>query len=178
MLEVGFRFQAAAGQQGIGDADGGGIAERRTDVKFIILLQEGAVNDVEDVILVVGPVFVRQLCGDLLQLLREAVCAGDLKAAFQRRRHRVPVFLPVLPEVGVQPLFILPARVGNIEHIAQRGPAPAGVQEDDALGAAPDVPAHPLVPEVPLRAGGGFGPLGVDHQLLREGVFIETASGG
>ena len=65
MLEVGFRFQAAAGQQGIGDADGGGIAERRTDVKFIILLQEGAVNDVEDVILVVGPVFVRQLCGEI-----------------------------------------------------------------------------------------------------------------
>ena len=45
-------------------------------------------------------------------------------------------------------------------------------------GAAPDVAAHPLIPEVPLRAGGSFGPLGVDHQLLREGVFLKLLSRG
>lgn len=175
MLEIIVRFQAAAGHKGVGDADRGGIAERRSDIELIILLQKGTVNDVEDVVLMVVPVFVRQPRGDLLQLVREAVRAGDLKAVLQRRRHRVPVFLPILPEVRVQALFILPARVGHIEHIAQGGLALAVVNENDALGAAPDVPAHPLVPEVPLRAGGGFGPLGVDHQLLREGIFVDTA---
>lgn len=132
----------------------------------------------EDVVLMVGPVFFRQLYGDLLQLVQKAVRAGDLKAVLQRRRHRVLMFLPVLPEVGIQRLFILPVCIGNVEHIAQNGLAPAVVKKRDAPGAAPDVAAHPLIPEVPLRAGGGFGPLGVDHQLLREGVFIETASGG
>jgi exopolysaccharide biosynthesis predicted pyruvyltransferase EpsI len=40
------------------------------------------------------------------------------------------------------------------------------------------VAAHPLIPEVPLRAGGGFGPLGIDHQLLREGIFLKILSRG
>ena len=53
----------------------------------------------EDVVLMVGPVFFRQLYGDLLQLVQKAVRAGDLEAALQRRRHRVLMFLPVLPEV-------------------------------------------------------------------------------
>ena len=72
MLEVVFRFQATAGHEGIGDADRGGAAERHFDVQFIILLQEGAVNDVEEVVLVVGPIFARQLRGNLPQLVCEA----------------------------------------------------------------------------------------------------------
>ena len=69
----------------------------------------------EDVVLMVGPVFFRQLYGDLLQLVQKAVRAGDLKAVLQRRRHRILMFLPVLPEVGIQRLFILPVCVGNVE---------------------------------------------------------------
>ena len=132
----------------------------------------------EDVVLMVGPVFFRQLYGDLLQLVQKVVRAGDLKAVLQRRRHRVLVFLPVLPEVRIQRLFILPVCVGNVEYIAQGGLAPAVVKERDAPGATPDVAAHPLIPEVPLRAGGGFGPLGIDHQLLREGIFLKILSRG
>lgn len=102
VLEVVFRFQTTAGHQGVGDADGSGAPERHFDVEFIILLQKGAVNDMEDVVLMVGPVFFRQLYGDLLQLVQKAVRAGDLEAALQRRRHRVLMFLPVLPEVRIQ----------------------------------------------------------------------------
>ena len=57
VLEVVFRFQAAAGHQGIGDADGGGVPKGRAHVKGIILLQETAVNYGENVLLVVIPVF-------------------------------------------------------------------------------------------------------------------------
>ena len=178
MLEVVIRFQAAAGHEHISDADSSGTAKCRASVKLIIPLQEGTVNGADDVPLILIPIFSRQLLGDLLQLGGEAIRTGSVKAALQRRSYHVLVFRLILPEVRVQPGLIPADGIRDIEHIAQDGPALAAVNEGNALGAAPDVPAHPLVPEVPLRAGGGFGPLGVDHQLLREGVFIETASGG
>jgi hypothetical protein len=63
------------------------------------------------------------------------------------------VFFPVLPKVRIQAI-VHAACVGDIEHIAQNRPAPAVVNEGDTSGAAPDVPAHSLVPEVVFRAGG------------------------
>ena len=68
MGEVTFRLQPAAGQQGVGGADNGGIAERRAHVEVIIIVQEGTVNDTEDVTLIFAPGFVHKLRGDLLQL--------------------------------------------------------------------------------------------------------------
>ena len=38
VAEILFRFQPAAGHQGVGDADGGGCLELHFDVKFIIFL--------------------------------------------------------------------------------------------------------------------------------------------
>lgn len=172
MPEVFLRLQAAAGHEGIGNADGGSAAECGSGVKRIIPLQKGTVNDAEDIVLVIVPIPRRQPDGDVLQLIGEALPGWDLKHALQRRRHRVQMLRPVLPEVGVQPI-VHAASIGNIEHIAQDRSAPAVVNEGDALRAAPDVAAHPLVPEIIFRAGSGVGPLGVDHQLLREGVFIE-----
>lgn len=177
MPEMVLQFQAAAGHEGIGDADGGGTAEGRAGVKFIIPLQEGTVNDAEEIIPVVVPVFFRQVCGDILQLLREALPARDFKAALQRCRHHVPVLLPVLPQVGIEAV-VHAACVGYIKYIAQDGPAPAGVDEGDALGTAPDIPTHFLIPEIPLRTGRCIWSLGVDHQLFREGVFLKILSRG
>ncbi|WP_369683763.1 hypothetical protein [uncultured Alistipes sp.] len=68
MGEILLRGQPAAGHQGIGDADGGGGFELDFDVKFIVLLQKGIVNDVEEVTPVVRPVFPGQPAGDLGQL--------------------------------------------------------------------------------------------------------------
>ena len=67
MLKIVFRLQAAAGHEGICDTDRGGVSELRPDIELIILLQEGAVNDVEEFVLVVGPVFRRKLNGDFLK---------------------------------------------------------------------------------------------------------------
>ena len=66
---------AAVGESGGGngavesqrsDADGGGVSELRSDVELIILLQKAAVNDAEDVLLVIVPIFRRKLGGDPL----------------------------------------------------------------------------------------------------------------
>ena len=171
MLEVVIRFQAAAGHEHISDADSSGTAKCRASVKLIIPLQEGTVNDMENVFPVVVPVFVCQLRGNLLQLPREAALPGNIESLLQSRRYCVPVFFPVLPKVRIQAI-VHAACVGDIEHIAQNRPAPAVVNEGDTSGAAPDVPAHSLVPEVVLRAGGSVRPLGVNHQLFREGIFL------
>ncbi|MBR6862311.1 MAG: hypothetical protein IKM73_13415 [Acidaminococcaceae bacterium] len=71
--EIPFRLQPAAGQQGVGGTDDGGVSERCSDVEIIIFFQEGPVNDAEDVILIVVPILVHKLRGDGFQLFRKAV---------------------------------------------------------------------------------------------------------
>ena len=132
MPEVFIRVQTTAGQQGIGDADSGGAAECRAGVKRIIPLQERAVNDTEDIRLIAVPIFLCQPGCDVFQLRREAIPAGDLKAALQRRTHRLAMLWPVLPEVEIQAV-VHTARVRYIKHISQYRPAPAGVDQGDAL---------------------------------------------
>ena len=58
MLKGVLRLQSAAGQQGIGDADGGDVPKRHAYIEIIIALQKGIVNDAENVTLVVVPVFI------------------------------------------------------------------------------------------------------------------------
>lgn len=64
MLKVFLRFQPAAGQEGIGDTDGGSVSELHSDVELIIPFQKGTVNDVENVSLVFLPVFRGKLGGN------------------------------------------------------------------------------------------------------------------
>ena len=175
MLKVVFRLHAAAGHKSVGDADGGSVSELRPDVELIILLQKTAVNDVEDVLPVFVPVFRRKLSGDLFKLIRK-VAAGNVKPLLQCRRYRVPIFLLVLPQLGPGVLFA--AGIGHIEHIAQKRPVSAVVDNGDARSAPPYIPAHPLVPEIIFRAGGGIGPLGVDQELFRVRIFLKILSRG
>ena len=175
MFKVVFRLQAAAGHEGVGDADGGGISELRSDVELIILLQKAAVNDAEDVLPVIVPIFRRKLGGDLLKLFHE-VAAGHVKPLPQRRRYRVLIFLPVLPQLG--PGFLSAAGVSHIEHIAQKGPAAAVVDDGNTRGSPPHIPAHPLVPEIIFRTGCGVGPLGVNQELFGVRIFLKILSRG
>ena len=73
MGEIPFRLQPAAGQQGVGGTDDGGVPERGSDVEVIIFFQEGPVNDAENVILIVIPILVHKLRGDGFQLFRKAM---------------------------------------------------------------------------------------------------------
>ena len=60
MVKVAFRLQSTAGHQGVGDADGGGCLKLHSDVILIIFLQKGTVNDIEKVLLMLRPIFIRQ----------------------------------------------------------------------------------------------------------------------
>ncbi len=81
----------------------------------------------EDVILMVVPVFVCKLGSNLFQLLHKTVRTGYPEAGFQCRRYCFPMLLPVLPQVRVQAPVIYAARIGNIKHIAEDRFALAGV---------------------------------------------------
>ena len=97
MLKVVLRLQAAAGHQGIGDADGGGTSESHFDVEVIILLQKTPVNDAEKVSLIIVPVVLRKPGGDVLQLFRKPIFTGDTIAALQGGGNSLLVFRAILP---------------------------------------------------------------------------------
>ncbi|MBR0196120.1 MAG: hypothetical protein IJQ32_07780 [Paludibacteraceae bacterium] len=106
VCEVGAGLQAASGQDGVGDADGGGISESNSDVEIIILFQEGVRNDVEDVPLICVPVFIRKLGGDPLYLPFDAAIARNLITALQHGAHGVLMLRAVFPQLdgaGVGP---------------------------------------------------------------------------
>ena len=65
-----------------------------------------------------------------------------------------------------------------IEHIFQLRSIPGVVDEGDALCAPANITPHSLVPQFVVRAGRGFGALGVDHELLVVGVLIQSGCGG
>ena len=66
MFKIGFRLQTAAGHQGVGHADGGGVAKGRADVEIIILFQKRTVNGAENIVRMVVPILTGKLNGDTL----------------------------------------------------------------------------------------------------------------
>ena len=100
MLEAVVRFKPAAGHERVGDADGGGALKSRSYVELIIPVKKGIVNDGEDILLIVPPVFLRKLRRDALKLVREPSFSVHTVAAFQHGAYRVRVFLPVFPQVA------------------------------------------------------------------------------
>ena len=58
VVEVAFRLQSTAGHQSISDTDGGYCLELYSDVKLIIFLQKGTVNDIEEVLLMLRPEYL------------------------------------------------------------------------------------------------------------------------
>ena len=177
MLKVVLRLHAAAGQENIGGADCRRTPKGCFDVKVIIFFQKGAFNEAENIILVIIPVFVHQLGGYTLQLIGKSLFAGNRIAPLQGRRHSVLMLLPVLPKVRAAGVFSA-AGVGHFEYISQPGIIAGGVDQSNATGAAPHIPAHSIVPQVIFRAGRCLRALGKDHQLLVVGVLIQPRSGG
>ena len=124
----------------------------------------------------VSPVFLRQLGGHIGQLLGQ-VAAAHIVVVFQHRHDRCGVFLVQRPQPGGAGMFT-GACVRNIKHIAQPGPVPGIIHQGDTLGPAPHIPAHAVVPQVVLGAGGGIRALGVDHHLFMERIFVKPGGGG
>ena len=176
VVEVAFRLQSAAGHQSVSDADGGCCFELYSDVKLIIFLQKGIVNDIEEVLLMLRPVFLSQFSGYLRELSGKVI-TRNIIGVLQHGLHGIQMALLQLPQPGSAGMFT-GSGVGNIKDIAQAWSVSGIVHQSDPLGAASYIPAHLFIPQIVLCTGGGVRSLGVDHQLLMERVLVKTGSSG
>ena len=175
-VKVAFRFQATAGHQGVGDADGGGCLELHLDVIIIVLLQERIVNDVEEVPPMILPICPGQLSGHVDDLLGKIVSRCSI-AALQHGGYRSFMLFLQLPQPGGAGM-LTGSGVRNVEHIAQPGTVAGIVHQGNALGPAPHIPPHLVIPKVVLGTGGGVRPLGIDHHLILERVLVKACCRG
>ena len=162
------RFNAAPGQQQVGDAGGPSRLELHLDAKIIIPFQKRSVNDVEDIPAVVVPVIIHQPARQVRKLLGK-VRVADAVSFFEHLRHRLAELIGHPPLVGVQGVSA-GAGVRYVKDVSQA--LAVIVQQGDALGAAPDIAVHAVIPDVVLSAGRGVGALCVDHELVGVRVFV------
>ena len=172
MVEIAFRLQPTAGHQRVSNADRCGTSESHSDVELIILLQKTIVNDAENVTLVLRPILIRKLGRNFFKLVGKTIFTGNLISITKHSRNCFLMLRAVLPEIKLAGVFT-PAGIGNIKHISKPGKVPAVINERDPLGAAPHISPHGVVPKVIFRTGRCIGPLGENHHLLRERIFIE-----
>ena len=137
----------------------------------MILLQIGTVNDAENVLLVGKIVFRNFYSGNLMKLFREAAIMGDLKLFFQGSGNHLLMLRAVFPEVRITGV-LRGAGVCHIENIFELGRITGVVNEGDSLCTASNIATHSLVPQLIVCTGGGFRPLGVDHELFMVWVLI------
>ena len=176
MLESCVRLQATSGQQRVFEAHGGGFAKGSAYVKLIIPFQKTAVNDAADFVLMIQPVISRKLISRGMDLPFQALAGGRVVAIFQRKPRRLSVFLGEHPRLVLHRVFSFPC-VGYVKHIAELGLTARIIHQRDALGAATDIAAHFVVPQIILGAGRRIRALGVDHELFVIGVFIQSRGG-
>ena len=122
VVEVAFRLQSAAGHQSVSDADGGCCLELYSDVKLIIFLQKGTVNDIEEVLLMLRPVFLGQFSGYLRELSGKII-TGNIIGALQHGLHGIQMALLQLPQPGSAGMFT-GSGVGNVKDITQARSVP------------------------------------------------------
>ncbi|MFR2973084.1 MAG: hypothetical protein ACLTKU_09640 [Faecalibacterium prausnitzii] len=176
LVEPPGRLNAAAFQQRVGDADGGGRLELHLHPGFIIIHQERTVNDGTNVPAVVVPVIRHQFPRNIRKLLADTLSADAVGLAqhFRNRLHQIGTELPHLRVTGIA----AHPGVAYVKDVVQPGESAGFVQQGDALGTPAHITVHPVVPDVKVGAGGGIRALGVDHQLVRKTVLVQPGSGG
>ena len=176
LVEPPGRLKSAAFQQRVGDADCSSAFELHLHPGFIIIHQERTVNDGTNVPAVVVPVIRHQFPRNIRKLLADTLSADAVGGGehFRNRLFQVIVKLPYLRVTGIA----AHPGVRHIENVVQARESAGFIQQGDALRATPDIAVHPVAPNVKFGAGGGIGPLSVDHQLVCKGVLVQPGCGG
>ncbi|MEQ2458707.1 hypothetical protein AAAT28_05940 [Faecalibacterium duncaniae] len=176
LVEPPCRLKAAAFQQRVGDADGGGRLELHLHPGFIIIHQERTVNDGTNVAAVVVPVIRHQFPGNIGKLLAYTLSA-DAVGGGEHFRNRLFQVIAVLPHLRITGIAAHPG-VAYVKDVMQARKSAGFVQQGDALGTSAHIAVHPVVPDVEVGAGGGIRALGVDHELVRKRVLVQPGRSG
>ena len=123
------------------------------------------------------PEILRQRLRDILYLFPDVASVRHVKALPQSGADNGFMFLFIeLPEIYITG-HSAPASVRHVKNIAQNRVCPASVNQRDPSGSTPHIAAHTAVPDLIFRAGRRVGTLGVDHQLFRERIFVQSRGG-
>ncbi|MDL2273714.1 hypothetical protein LJC34_04120 [Oscillospiraceae bacterium OttesenSCG-928-G22] len=123
------------------------------------------------------PIILGKLSGDFLKLTVNAHFTANIEIALQCKRNCFVMLRAIFPQKRTAGVF--PAnRVRNIKNIAQPWRIASIVYKGDTFGTAPNIAAQGLVPQVEVGAGSGIRALGINHELLMVGIFVQARSGG
>ena len=120
----------------------------------------------------IPPVFQCLLLCDLINLLLQSHCGIGIILILQHLLNRLSGNIRQCPRLNISGV---PARtgIGYIKYISDIHAIGSGRQKRNALGAAPDIPPHGVVPKIIGRAGCGIRTLSIDHQLIMKGILVQ-----
>lgn len=121
----------------------------------------------------IAPIRECLLVCNLMDLLREGHRCIRIKILFQHFPDGLLRLFGQLPGLHV-PGAAAHTGVRHIKDIAHAHPARTGSQQCDALGTSPNVPVHGVVPEIVTGTGRCIRALGIDQQLIAEGVLVQS----
>ena len=120
----------------------------------------------------IPPVFQCLLLCDLIDLLLQSHRGIGIILILQHLLNRLPGGIRQCPGLNISGVPAC-AGIGYIKYIPDIHAIGSGRQKRNALGAAPDIPPHGVVPKIIGRAGCGIRTLSIDHQLIMEGVLVQ-----
>ena len=173
MFKVVVRVKSAAAHQGIADADLRGMSKGHLDVEFIIFLKKRILKDVENIALIVVPVFLGKALRQIFDLRIQRVRSLRTVVGRQHGGHSRNVLLPKLPQIHISRMRSF-AGIRHIEYIAKSVAVASGVNQGNALGAATYKSPHGVVPHIILGTGRRIRSLRMNHDLLMICVLIQS----
>ncbi len=177
VLQIAAGVQAAAGQECILDTGSQDIPKADLQVEVVQLLQQAVRRIIAQVLQMVPIGLAHSPFGLLHECPAEVSRLRGAVQPVQGLGDGGAVFLPQFPQVG-RPRSLHRAGILHIKDIFQARPAAVLADQGNALGERLYPPPHGPVPQLHTGTGGGVRALGVNEELVIEGVFLKMLSRG